>query len=52
MLNRLIKGFSFMDSPGYDPTSVTGQVASGCNIVTLHLQQVEAHALAVSHPHQ
>ena len=28
------KGFLFMDSPGYDPTSVTGQVASGCNIVT------------------
>ena len=28
------KGFLFMDSPGYDPTSVTGQVASGCNIIT------------------
>ncbi|MFQ5973255.1 MAG: UxaA family hydrolase [Alphaproteobacteria bacterium] len=27
------KGFVFMDSPGYDPASVTGQVASGCNIV-------------------
>ena len=27
------KGFVFMDSPGYDPCSVTGQVASGCNIV-------------------
>ncbi len=26
-------GFVFMDSPGYDPVSVTGQVASGCNIV-------------------
>lgn len=26
-------GFVFMDSPGYDPCSVTGQVASGCNIV-------------------
>jgi altronate hydrolase len=23
-----------MDSPGYDPTSVTGQIASGCNIVS------------------
>jgi altronate hydrolase len=22
-----------MDSPGYDPCSVTGQIASGCNIV-------------------
>jgi altronate hydrolase len=27
------KGFVFMDSPGFDPCSVTGQVASGCNIV-------------------
>ena len=23
-----------MDSPGYDPCSITGQVASGSNIVT------------------
>jgi altronate hydrolase len=27
------KGFTFMDSPGYDPASVTGQIASGCNVV-------------------
>jgi altronate hydrolase len=27
------KGFAFMDSPGYDPASVTGQVASGANVV-------------------
>ena len=27
------KGFVFMDSPGYDPASITGQIASGCNIV-------------------
>jgi altronate hydrolase len=27
------RGFVFMDSPGYDPASVTGQVASGANIV-------------------
>jgi len=26
-------GFVFMDSPGYDPCSVTGQVASGANVV-------------------
>lgn len=26
-------GFGFMDSPGYDPASVTGQIASGSNIV-------------------
>ncbi|HET6468063.1 MAG TPA: altronate dehydratase family protein [Geminicoccaceae bacterium] len=28
------RGFAFMDSPGYDPASVTGQVASGCNMIT------------------
>jgi altronate hydrolase len=27
------KGFVFMDSPGYDPASATGQVASGGNII-------------------
>ena len=27
------KGFAFMDSPGYDPASVTGQIAGGCNVV-------------------
>ena len=27
------KGFTFMDTPGYDPVGVTGQVAGGCNIV-------------------
>lgn len=27
------KGFVFMDSPGYDPASVTGEIASGCNMV-------------------
>jgi altronate hydrolase len=26
-------GFTFMDSPGYDPVSITGQVAGGCNLV-------------------
>ncbi|MCD1634782.1 altronate dehydratase family protein [Martelella mediterranea] len=26
-------GFVFMDSPGYDPCSVTGQVASGANLI-------------------
>ncbi len=26
-------GFIFMDSPGYDPASVTGQIASGCNLI-------------------
>ncbi|MFT7311294.1 MAG: altronate hydrolase [Paracoccaceae bacterium] len=27
------KGFTFMDSPGYDPASVTGQIAGGCTLV-------------------
>ncbi len=27
------RGFVFMDSPGYDPCSITGQVASGSNVV-------------------
>ncbi|RYH09326.1 UxaA family hydrolase [Tropicimonas sp. IMCC6043] len=26
-------GFVFMDSPGYDPVSITGQVAAGANLV-------------------
>lgn len=26
-------GLAFVDSPGYDPVSITGQVASGCNLV-------------------
>jgi altronate hydrolase len=27
------KGFVFMDSPGYDPVSATGQVAGGANLI-------------------
>ncbi|MDP6389155.1 MAG: altronate dehydratase family protein [Alphaproteobacteria bacterium] len=27
------KGFVFMDSPGYDPCSITGQVGAGANLV-------------------
>ena len=27
------RGLIFMDTPGYDPVSVTGQVAGGCNVV-------------------
>jgi altronate hydrolase len=29
----LAKGFVFMDTPGYDPVSVTGHVAGGANVV-------------------
>ena len=27
------RGLAFLNSPGYDPVSVTGQVAGGCNLV-------------------
>jgi altronate hydrolase len=27
------KGLTFMDTPGYDPVSVTGLVAGGCNLI-------------------
>ncbi len=27
------RGFIYMDSPGYDPASVTGQIASGANLI-------------------
>ena len=27
------KGFTFMDTPGHDPVSITGLVAGGCNLV-------------------
>ncbi|MGB0506976.1 MAG: UxaA family hydrolase [Pikeienuella sp.] len=27
------RGLVFVDSPGYDPVSITGEVASGCNVV-------------------
>ena len=30
------KGFVFMDTPGYDPVSATGQVAGGANMLVLH----------------
>ena len=26
-------GFVYMDSPGYDPAAVTGQIASGANMI-------------------
>ncbi len=26
-------GFSFMDTPGYDPVGATGQAAAGCNLI-------------------
>jgi galactarate dehydratase len=29
----LARGFVFMDTPGYDPVAVTGQIAGGCNML-------------------
>jgi altronate hydrolase len=29
----ITKGFCFMDTPGYDPVSATGQVAGGANVI-------------------
>lgn len=29
----VVSGLGHMDSPGYDPVSVTGQVAGGCNLI-------------------
>ena len=31
--NKKVKGLTFMDSPGYDPCSITGQVSSGANLI-------------------
>jgi altronate hydrolase len=28
-----LPGFQFMDTPGYDPCSATGQIAGGCNVM-------------------
>ena len=36
------RGFVFMDSPGYDPVSATGQVASGCNMIAFTTGRVSA----------
>ena len=30
---RTVQGLNFMDSPGYDPCSATGQIASGVNLI-------------------
>jgi len=28
-----VRGFTYMDTPGYDPVSATGQVAGGCTLI-------------------
>jgi altronate hydrolase len=40
------KGFTFMDTPGYDPISVTGLVAGGANIVCFTTGRGSAYGCA------
>ena len=45
------RGFVYMDTPGYDPVSATGQVAGGANMIVLHDRArlgVRLHAVAVA----
>jgi altronate hydrolase len=42
------KGFVFMDSPGYDPASATGQVASGANLICFTTGRGSAYGCAPS----
>ncbi len=39
-------GFVFMDTPGYDPVSITGMVAGGCNIVCFTTGRGSAYGCA------
>ncbi|MDP2263978.1 MAG: altronate dehydratase family protein [Hydrogenophaga sp.] len=40
------RGFVFMDTPGYDPVSVTGQVAGGANVVCFTTGRGSAYGCA------
>jgi altronate hydrolase len=42
------KGFVFMDSPGYDPVSATGQVAAGANLICFTTGRGSAYGCAPS----
>jgi altronate hydrolase len=42
------RGFVFMDTPGYDPVSVTGQVAGGANLVVFTTGRGSAFGCAPS----
>ncbi len=42
------KGFVFMDSPGYDPVSATGQLASGANLICFTTGRGSAYGCAPS----
>ncbi len=42
------RGFVYMDSPGYDPVSATGQVASGANLICFTTGRGSAYGCAPS----
>lgn len=42
------RGFVYMDSPGYDPVSATGQVASGANLICFSTGRGSAYGCAPS----
>jgi altronate hydrolase len=42
------KGFVFMDTPGYDPVSATGQVAGGANMICFTTGRGSAYGCAPS----
>jgi len=42
------KGFVFMDTPGYDPVSATGQVAGGANLIVFTTGRGSAYGCAPS----
>src|SRR5204863_5023692 len=42
------RGFVYMDTPGYDPVSATGQVAGGANMICFTTGRGSAHGCAPS----
>jgi altronate hydrolase len=42
------RGFVFMDTPGYDPVSATGQVAGGANLICFTTGRGSAYGCAPS----
>src|SRR5207244_10319750 len=42
------KGFVYMDTPGYDPVSATGQVAGGANMICFTTGRGSAYGCAPS----
>src|SRR4029077_2060447 len=44
------KGFVFMDTPGYDPVSATGQVAGGANMLAFTTGPGSAHGWKATPP--